>query len=410
MTNRFAVWGGLFAVFAVAAGVRGQEPKPRPPAFDEKQLADPKTAAAAADLLEASYLGEQPPEGVRMLLAILRGSRMGAGEGWFGPAQTRYTWEWLAGLHGVDAKTGTIPRKSFRGSETLFDRLDRDRDGELSADDIDWSDNSKFARETALARTWFRKMNTAGDGKLTKKELEEFFDKAAAGKSALTQDEFRDALMDGGSRGVQRGGGARRTPDAMRATLLRGLFAGEIGSMNEGPKIGQPAPNFALRTFDGKETVQLAKLIGAKPVVLVFGNYTCGPFCNSYPAVEPIYKRFMNDATFLMVYVREAHPSDGWSMGADVKQPKSFDERVAVAGQFVKRATPTIPVLVDEINDPAGHAYSGMPSRLYVIDPQGVVAYKSGRGPFGFRPAEMEQALAMCLLEQQAASAPARTR
>jgi hypothetical protein len=58
-------------------------------------------------------------------------------------------------------------------------------------------------------------------------------------------------------------------------------------------------------------------------------------------------------------------------------------------------------VLVDEINDPAGHAYSGMPSRLYVIDRQGVVTFKSGRGPFGFRVGEMEQALAMCLLEQQ---------
>jgi hypothetical protein len=54
---------------------------------------------------------------------------------------------------------------------------------------------------------------------------------------------------------------------------------------------------------------------------------------------------------------------------------------------------------VDEINDPVGHAYSGMPSRLYVIDTRGVVAYKSGRGPFGFRVGEMEQSLAMTLLD-----------
>jgi hypothetical protein len=43
-----------------------------------------------------------------------------------------------------------------------------------------------------------------------------------------------------------------------------------------------------------------------------------------------------------------------------------------------------------------------MPSRLYVIDAEGKVAYKAGRGPFGFKPGEMEQALAMTLLDAQA--------
>jgi hypothetical protein len=40
-----------------------------------------------------------------------------------------------------------------------------------------------------------------------------------------------------------------------------------------------------------------------------------------------------------------------------------------------------------------------MPDRLYVIDAEGRIAYKGGRGPFGFRPAEMEQSLAMAILE-----------
>ena len=59
-----------------------------------------------------------------------------------------------------------------------------------------------------------------------------------------------------------------------------------------------------------------------------------------------------------------------------------------------------MPLLVDEMDDSTGHAYSGMPDRLYVIDRTGNVAYKSGRGPFGFRVSEMEQALVMALLEQ----------
>jgi hypothetical protein len=404
MTNHLRCLAGLLAVVVFTGTGLAQEPKrtaadgakPKLPQLDEKTMADDQAAHAAADLIEAAYEGKQQPEAVRMLLSILRGPRIGATDGWFGPAEMRYTWQWLAKLHGVDPDTGGITRKMFRGSDALFARLDRDKDGRITADDLDWSDKSTYMQQTALAKGWFRKMDGDGNGQLTKEELMEFFDKTAKGKSSLTFDEFRDALLETQSGGAK-GGGANRSA-SMRPVLLRGLFNGEIGSMNEGPRVGQPAPNFKLRTLDGKETVELAKVVGKKPVVLVFGNYTCGPFCSSYPAVEPIFQRFGSDATFLMVYVREAHPADGWSMGVDIKQPTTLDQRVSVAEQFFKKVAPSLPVLVDEINDPAGHAYSGMPSRLYVIDTQGLVTYKSGRGPFGFKVGEMEQALVMTLL------------
>jgi hypothetical protein len=61
----------------------------------------------------------------------------------------------------------------------------------------------------------------------------------------------------------------------------------------------------------------------------------------------------------------------------------------------------SMPLLVDDIDDRVGHAYSGMPDRLYVIDRDGKVAYKGGRGPFGFKSGEMEQALILLLMDQQ---------
>jgi hypothetical protein len=61
----------------------------------------------------------------------------------------------------------------------------------------------------------------------------------------------------------------------------------------------------------------------------------------------------------------------------------------------------SMPVLVDELDDRVGHAYSGMPDRLYVIDRAGKVTFKSGRGPFGFKPGELEHALMLTLLAQQ---------
>jgi hypothetical protein len=65
-------------------------------------------------------------------------------------------------------------------------------------------------------------------------------------------------------------------PGAMpsKGTLLVGLLTGEIGSANPGPKVGDPAPDFALDTPDGKDTITLSAFRGKKPVVLVFGSFT----------------------------------------------------------------------------------------------------------------------------------------
>ena len=56
----------------------------------------PELVKVPVEEIERAYEGKKPPEAIRMYLAIVRGSMMGAGDGWFGPAQVRYDWEWLA--------------------------------------------------------------------------------------------------------------------------------------------------------------------------------------------------------------------------------------------------------------------------------------------------------------------------
>jgi hypothetical protein len=262
-----------------------------PKIIDPKTVEDPKAAAAAAALLESAYGGQRPPEAVRMLAAILRGSDMGPGDGWFGPSEIRYSWKWLASRCGVDAKisadgagkasgappkagagpasgVGEIPRSSFRGPDEAFARLDRNKDGVITPDDFDWSDRNRYVQMSQMTSRLFRKLNGSANGRLTKEDLLRFFDKAAGGKDYLSADDFRDALLEG-LFGSPKPGDAPTIP-----MLVRGLFAGELGSMNEGPKLNSPAPDFALKTVDGKQSVQLSKLLGAKPVVLVFGSFT----------------------------------------------------------------------------------------------------------------------------------------
>ncbi len=87
-------------------------------------------------------------------------------------------------------------------------------------------------------------------------------------------------------------------------------------------------------------------------------------------------------------------------VGVAVAQPKSNFQRAEVAARCHDLLEMNMPVLVDGIDDRVGRAYSGMPDRLYVIDREGKVAFKSGRGPFRFTPGEMEQALIMLLLDE----------
>lgn len=103
---------------------------------------------------------------------------------------------------------------------------------------------------------------------------------------------------------------------------------------------------------------------------------------------------------FLTVYVREAHPTDEWQMKSNVKddvcyaQPKTLEQRLAIANDFTKRFKFTLPFGIDDMSNAADNAYSAWPERLYVIDEGGRIAYRGGMGPFNYKPAELRAWLA----------------
>jgi type I thyroxine 5'-deiodinase len=49
--------------------------------------------------------------------------------------------------------------------------------------------------------------------------------------------------------------------------------------------------------------------------------------------------------------------------------------------------------VLDEFGNSTEKAYTGWPNRIYLIDSQGHVAYKSAPGPFGFKPDQLEAVL-----------------
>ncbi len=103
------------------------------------------------------------------------------------------------------------------------------------------------------------------------------------------------------------------------------------------------------------------------------------------------------------MYIQEAHASDVWQMQSNIKQhvvfanPRTIEERAAVADSCVRNLHIAIPALMDDFGNATEVAYTGWPDRLYAIDQSGRVAYKSGPGPFGFHPEELETALAQLM-------------
>jgi hypothetical protein len=368
---------------------------PRPPSAPAGAKSTGEAAEIAKALQEA---WPDRPEWLDMYTAILDDEQMGPAYGWFRTAvtQTRLGWEATRKRFDRDGN-GQIARKEFPGRDADFARVDRDHDGALTSTDFDYSPmNSPPAPGLIL----FARADRDGNGKLTKEELEAFFRAADSGGLGFLSRSDLEAALPMPARSMSRG------DRPSKATLIRGLFRQEIGSLQPGPKLDETAPDFTLKTNDGRSEITLSKLVGPKPIVLIFGNFTCGPFRGQAGNFEKMYRRYTDRANFLMVYVREAHPTDGWRMesnervGVSAAQPITYDERAGVALRCGRLLGLGFPMLVDTIDDAVGARYSGMPGRFYLIDRQGKIAFKNGRGPYGFKPDELEQALVLLLQEQ----------
>jgi Iodothyronine deiodinase len=115
--------------------------------------------------------------------------------------------------------------------------------------------------------------------------------------------------------------------------------------------------------------------------------------------LEELYDRHGDAVAFFIVYIREAHPEDGWILesnredGIALADPTSLAERADAAQACALRLRTRIPMLLDGVDDEVALAYGGWPDRLYLIGRDGRIAFQGGEGPFGFKPEELEAAI-----------------
>jgi len=138
---------------------------------------------------------------------------------------------------------------------------------------------------------------------------------------------------------------------------------------------GNPAPNFSLKSLDGKE-FSLATALKKGPVVLAFFKVSC-PVCKfSFPFLERLYQRYKSDSvTFLGI----------------------SQDNAASSREFAHSFGVTIPVLPDDSAYSVSNAYGlSMVPTVFLIEPNGTTKICS----MGFVKADLES-IADALADRQ---------
>lgn len=127
--------------------------------------------------------------------------------------------------------------------------------------------------------------------------------------------------------------------------------------------LNKPAQNFSLKSLDGK-TFNLADLKG-KVVVLDFWATWCNPCKISFPALQKVYDKYLNNESIVILAVNTWEREKG-------------SEREKIVADFIKENKYTFNVLLD--GDDWGilskYEVQNIPTKL-VIDKEGIIQFKT---------------------------------
>ena len=134
-----------------------------------------------------------------------------------------------------------------------------------------------------------------------------------------------------------------------------------------GPAAGEEAIDFEATALDGKP-VKLSDFQG-KVIVLETGSITCPQYVSNIPAMNQLAEKYP-DIVSLVLYVREAHP------GSKTPAHRTLDEKTFWAYRATEEDGEGRLVLVDPLDGKGHLAYGSLPDMTYVINPEGVVAFR----------------------------------
>mgnify|MGYP002803376654 CR=1 FL=1 len=179
--------------------------------------------------------------------------------------------------------------------------------------------------------------------------------------------------------------------------MMKNLWHHYILDMKKGAWRGQKAPNPLLVDPSTGEEKQLLKAVDAQKLqVLAFGSYTCPVFRIKFGELKTLAEEFQGVADFSVIYIDEAHPSDGWKFKDEVEISKhqTIEDRLDAAQKFfsVYCSHTSIRLFADSMKNEASTMYGVNAIRLYVLFNDTVI-YEGGLGPMYYKTDEIRQAI-----------------
>jgi len=162
--------------------------------------------------------------------------------------------------------------------------------------------------------------------------------------------------------------------------------------------VGCDAPNVSLYDHKLNKNIKLYDIMPTppRPLVITFGSYTWPPWSDVTDVFFEVVEKYKDRCDFIAIYIVEAHAEDEWKIeghGLCYRQPKTLEERVKIARDFIKNKNFKLPLYVDLMDNNANVAYDARPERLYIIC-GGKIVMKGGEGPFGYKISEVDSFLA----------------
>jgi hypothetical protein len=107
------------------------------------------------------------------------------------------------------------------------------------------------------------------------------------------------------------------------------------------------------------------------------------------PEMHRFQQLYSNEVQCLAIYISEAHAVDEWPIGSKVapfEQPKTLEERLALANRFKTDFNFEIPTLVDSMDKSKcfEDIYGAWPEQFFAIDRKGLLVFKGYPTELGF--------------------------
>lgn len=106
---------------------------------------------------------------------------------------------------------------------------------------------------------------------------------------------------------------------------------------------------------------------------------------------------------FYCVYIQEAHPTNGWQVARNLndevlhEQPDTIEGRARIAEVCTLKLDIRMPMLLDNMSNEVDTLYAALPERLFVLDSDGFVAFRTVVGSPGFDVDAWEKAVKLAI-------------